>query len=85
MADTTPKEKTEVFLEADKEIPGQHYVCPSFISPQKVLKDKATFFFTEFLKDYELQHKIRATEGFVMSHNCFTNSTGKYFSSFPKI
>jgi len=67
MATTTPTEKTEVFLEADKEIPGQHYVCLSFISPQKVLKDKAVFFFTEFLKDYQLQHKIRATEGFVMS------------------
>jgi predicted nuclease of restriction endonuclease-like RecB superfamily len=67
MSDTTPKEKTEVYLEADKEIPGQHYICLSFISPQKVLKDKSLFFFSEFLKDYELQYKIRATEGFVMS------------------
>jgi len=67
MAATTSTEKTEVYLEADKEIPGQHYVCLSFISPQKVLKDKAVFFFAEFMKDYEIQYKIRATETFLMA------------------
>lgn len=61
------EEKKEVYLEADKEIPGQHYVCLSFISPQDVLKNKDVYFFSEFLKDYEVQYKIRATEGFVMS------------------
>lgn len=60
-------EKKEVYLEADKEIPGQHYVCLSFISPQDVLKNKDVYFFSEFLKDYELQYKIRATESFVMA------------------
>lgn len=64
MSDT---EKKEVYLEADKEIPGQHYVCLSFISPQKVLQNKDIFFFSEFLKDYEIQYKIRATETFVMA------------------
>lgn len=61
------EEKKEVFLEADKEIPGQHYVCMSFLSPEKVLANKDQYFFTEFLKDYEIQHKIKATEGFVMA------------------
>ena len=60
-------EKKETYLEADKEIPGQHYVCLSFISPQKVLKNKDIFMFSEFLKDYEIQYKIRATESFVMA------------------
>ena len=59
-------EKKEVYLEADKEIPGQHYVCLSFISPQDVLKNKDVYFFSEFLKDYEIQHKIKATESFLM-------------------
>jgi hypothetical protein len=59
--------KTEVYLEADKEIPGQHYVCLSFISPQKTLEKKDIYFFSEFLKDYEIQYKVRATETFVMS------------------
>jgi hypothetical protein len=60
-------EKTEVYLEADKEIPGQHYVALSFISPNKILKNKDIFLFTEFLKDYEVQYKIKATEGFMMN------------------
>lgn len=65
MADSSPRK--EVYLEADKEIPGQHYVCISFISPNKVLKEKAHFFFSEFLKDYAVQYKIKATESFLMS------------------
>ncbi len=67
MSAQATEEKKEVFLEADKEIPGQHYVCMSFLSPEKVLANKDQYFFTEFLKDYEIQHKIKATEGFVMS------------------
>lgn len=61
------EERKEVYLEADKEIPGQHYCCMSFVSPNKVLADKRTYFFSEFLKDYGVQYKIRATETFVMS------------------
>ncbi len=63
----TETEKKEVYLEADKEIPGQHYVALSFLSPEKVLANKDIFFFNEFLKDYEIQYKIKATEGFVMA------------------
>ena len=33
----------EDYLEEDKEIPGQKYVCLSFISPEKVLDDKKGF------------------------------------------
>lgn len=61
------EERKEVYLEADKEIPGQHYTCLSFVSPNKVLADKRHYFFSEFLKDYGLQYKIRATETFLMS------------------
>ena len=61
------EEKKEVFLEADKEIPGQHYVCLSFISPNEVLKNKDVHFFSEFMKDYEIQYRIKATESFVMA------------------
>ena len=67
MSENTETEQKEVFLEADKEIPGQHYVALSFISPQKVLKNKDLFFFNEFLKDYQMQYKIKSTESFVMS------------------
>jgi Family of unknown function (DUF5832) len=67
MANTTDADGKEVYLEADKEIPGQHYVALSFISPQKVLKNKDVFLFSEFLKDYEVEYKIKSTEGFMMS------------------
>lgn len=62
----TEEDKKEVYLEADKEIPGQHYACLSFLSPEKVIANKDVFFFTEFLKDYEIQYKIKSTESFVM-------------------
>jgi len=61
------EERKEVYLEADKEIPGQHYCCLSFVSPNKVLADKRQYLFSEFLKDYGVQYKIRATETFVMN------------------
>jgi len=63
---TPTEEKREVYLEADKDIPGQHFVCLSFLSPEKVLANKDIFLFSEFLKDYEIQYKIKATETFMM-------------------
>lgn len=66
------------WLEQDKEIPGQKYVCLSFLSPEKVLANKDIYFFTEFLKDYEVQYKIQATEKFLMSQvQILTNAISK--------
>ena len=39
----------EDFLEVDPKIPGQNFVCLSFVSPEKVLKQKETFMTTKFL------------------------------------
>ena len=49
----------EDFLEVDKPIPGQNYVCLSFVSPENTLKQKNVFlnhhFLQHFLKDkYDL-------------------------------
>jgi len=41
----------EDFLEVDPKIPGQNFVCLSFVSPEKILKQKELFFATKFL-DY---------------------------------
>ena len=38
------------YLEVDKPIPGQNYVCMSFVSPEKVLEEKNHYFVKEFLK-----------------------------------
>ena len=46
------------FLNADTTIPGQNYCCLSFVSPEKVLKDKNIFMMTEFLKDYCDKEKL---------------------------
>ena len=56
----------EEYLEADREIPGQKYVCLSFLSPENVLADKQVYFFNAFLNDYEVQYKIKTTEEFLM-------------------
>ena len=56
----------EEYLESDKEIPGQKYVALSFISPENTLANKDVFFFNAFVNDFEVQHKIKSTETFVM-------------------
>ena len=38
------KEIEEDFLNVDKPLPGQNYVCMSFVSPEKVLNDKNDFY-----------------------------------------
>lgn len=40
----------EDYLDVDSPIPGQSYVCLSFISPEKVLKQKERFYTSKFLK-----------------------------------
>lgn len=45
------EEIKEDFLEVDSKIPGQNYTCLSFVSPEKLLKQKELFFTTKFL-DY---------------------------------
>jgi len=44
------QEVVEDFLEADTPIPGQNFVCLSFISPEKVLKRKEPFVCKSFIK-----------------------------------
>jgi hypothetical protein len=56
----------QTWLESDKEIPGQKYVCLSFLSPEKVLANKDVFFFNRFLENYEVEYKVSASEKFVM-------------------
>ena len=40
----------EDFLEVDREIPGQKFVCISFISPEKVLQRKNLYYLHQFLR-----------------------------------
>ena len=52
------KEIEEDFLSVDNRVPGQNYCCLSFISPEKIVKQKETFILHEFLKDIAEEYKI---------------------------
>ena len=41
-------------LDEDMPIAGQKFACLSFISPEKILKQKEIYFFEQFLKQYDL-------------------------------
>ena len=53
-----PNPKYVDLLEEDKPIAGQKFVCVSFVSPDKILKQKEMFFFEEFLKKWELNKSM---------------------------
>jgi len=61
---SAPKED---FLEEDPEIRSQKFVLLSFLSPENVLDSKDQFFFGEFVKQYEIDYKIRNLETFLVS------------------
>ena len=54
VVDGKPNSKYVDLLEEDKAIAGQKFVCVSFVSPEKVLKQKEVFFFEQFLKKWDL-------------------------------
>merc|ERR1711998_428789 len=48
----------EDYLDVDTPIVGQNWVCLSFVSPEKILKNKDVYFFTEFMKTYCDDNKL---------------------------
>jgi len=55
------EEIKEDFLEVDQKIPGQNYVCLSFVSPDNFLKKKEVFYATKFL-DYIMNDQERLVQ-----------------------
>lgn len=53
-----PEEVEEDFLEVDRPIPGQTFVCLSFISPEKVIQDKSKFMFSKFIQSLTVENKL---------------------------
>ena len=45
-------------LDEDIPVAGQKFVCLSFISPEKILKQKEEFYFEQFLKQYDLSKSL---------------------------
>ncbi len=52
----------EDFLTEDPEISSQKVVLLSFLSPEKILANKDVYFFTQFVRDYEIQWKTSKIE-----------------------
>ena len=57
-ADGKPNSKYVDLLEEDRPVAGQKFVCISFVSPEKIVKQKELFFFEEFLKKWEFSKSM---------------------------
>jgi hypothetical protein len=60
------EEQTD-FLEVDPEIPGQNYACISFLSPEKIIKQRETYMMYHFVK--WLNHQNQLTEDNTTDHD----------------
>ena len=74
-----PNSKYVDLLEEDKPIANQKFACISFVSPEKIIKQKELFYFEEFLKKWDLN---KSMEKFVQFLNFISY---KYHMSFDDI
>ena len=63
--DGTPNPKYVDLLEVDRPIAGQNFGCFSFISPEKIVKQRELFFFEEFLKKWEVSKSMEKFHQFL--------------------
>ena len=45
-------------LDEDNSVAGQKFVCISFLSPEKILKDKNIYNFEKFLNQYDFSKSL---------------------------
>lgn len=63
--DGTPNPKYVDLLDVDKPIAGQSFGCFSFISPEKILKQREMFYFEEFIKQWEMNKSMEKFHQFL--------------------
>ena len=63
--DGSPNPKYVDLLDVDKPIAGQTFGCFSFISPDKLLKQREMFYFEEFLKQWEMNKSMEKFHQFL--------------------
>ena len=63
--DGTPNTKYVDLLEVDKPIAGQAFGCFSFLSPEKLLKQREMFYFEEFIKQWEMNKSMEKFHQFL--------------------
>ena len=78
-SDGTKNPKYVDLLEEDKPIAGQKFVCVSFVSPEKILKQKSIFYFEQFLKHWDFS---KSTQKFTQFLNFMSF---KYNLDFDKV
>ena len=76
---SNPNSKYVDLLEEDKPIAGQKFACISFVSPEKIIKQKEMFYFEEFLKKWDIN---KSMEKFVQFLNFISY---KYHLSFDDV
>jgi len=52
-------------LDEDKPISGQKFACVSFISPEKIIKQKEVFIFEQFLKQWDMNKSMEKFQQFL--------------------
>ena len=52
-------------LDEDKPVAGQKFTCVSFVSPEKVLKNRELFFFQQFLKQWDMNKSLEKFNQFL--------------------
>ena len=60
-SDNTPVD----YLDEDPEIPTQKYCVVSFLSPEKIVKQKQDFMVKEFIKFLDYDWKVKGMEHFM--------------------
>ena len=65
MANTENIPKYIDLLDEDKPLAGQKFVCVSFVSPEKILKQKEMYFFQNFLKHYDFSKSMEKFQQFL--------------------
>lgn len=45
-------------LDEDRSVAGQKFVCVSFLSPEKILKERASYNFNEFVKQWDMSKSL---------------------------
>ena len=73
--DGTPNPKYVDLLDEDKPISGQNFACISFVSPEKILKQKQFFLFEKFLRVWDFTKSADKFRQFLsfMSHKYSIN------------
>jgi len=83
-----PNPKYVDMLEIDKPIAGQNFVCMSFVSPEKILKQKEIFYFEEFLKNWDFNKSMEKYLQFInfisFKYNISFEDLNKDFTDFVK-